>query len=63
VAQIGKVPDGNGEDRERDMDMEKHPQRLTHGVSLWAGARATPPGSMRFMLQSECFVPSVFQDF
>jgi hypothetical protein len=25
VAQIGKVPDENGENRQRNMDMETHP--------------------------------------
>jgi len=41
VAQIRKVPNADGENRKWDLDMEKHPERLTDGDSPWVEARAT----------------------
>src|SRR5260370_21429 len=41
VAQIRKVPNADGENRKWDLDMEKHPERLTDGDTPWVEARAT----------------------
>ena len=43
MAQIRKVPNADGENRKWDLDMEKHPERLTDGDSPWVEARATRP--------------------
>ena len=51
MAQIQKVPNADGENRKWDLDMEKHPERLTDGDSPWVEASLTSA-----LVGANCFV-------